>query len=136
MTVFASSSKYDSALLSIGGYEGSIKATRTLSADHRAITVQASAPVLANRDYTCVNSISLLDIPTRTSTATSTCDLPYCSDYSTDTTDDTDAFSIDAATPAFPTPEPEATATPTPTPHGHCHTDWSWSLRRGAARAP
>ena len=112
MTVFPSSSKYDSANVSIGGYEGSITATRTLSADHRAITVQASAPVLANREYTCVGWISLWH-----SYEDYHCDAPlHLLHYSIATTDDTDAFSIDAATPAFPPPESEATAT---SPHAH-----------------
>ena len=102
-----SSSRYDSASVYIGGYEGSIDATSTLSADHRAITVQASAPVLANRDYSCVGSIALSH-----EVESFHCDYTIyaCFDYATVTTDETDAFRI-AATSSFPIPEPEATDT-------------------------
>jgi hypothetical protein len=108
LTVFPTSGP--SAIVTLDGYDGSIRATTTLSADHRAITVQASAAVLANRAYTCVGPISLSHLE---------CDYTYhdicLGDYSTVTTDDTDTFSIDAATPAVPAPEPEEWATPTPT---------------------
>ena len=50
--------------------------------------------------------------------------LNTCSDYAIATTDATDAFSIDAATPAFPIPDSEATVTPAPedtvTPSDRC----------------
>jgi hypothetical protein len=115
VTVRPSSRSGDSAFVTVSGYGGSIQATRTLSADHRAIIVHASAAVLANRDYTCVGLISLShDLEFFHCNVYA--DPPYCSDYLTVTTDETDAFSIDAATPAFPVPEPEAAATPTPTP--------------------
>jgi hypothetical protein len=41
-------------------------------------------------------------------------DPPYCSDYLTVTTDETDAFSIDAGTPPFPIPASDATVADTP----------------------
>lgn len=102
-----------SGSVSVRGYEGSIAATGTLSADHRAITIQASAPVLANRAYSCVNGIELSHMQGVY------CIYNVCSDYRHMTDDATDSFGIDAATAPFPAPEPErttppATATPGP----------------------
>jgi hypothetical protein len=95
-----SSTGYNSASVSIRGYEGSIQATRTLSADHRAITVQASAPVLANRAYSCVNLISQ-----RHYDEYFHCNRYGCFNLWPVTTDAiTWGFFIDAATPAFPIP--------------------------------
>ncbi|WP_028065503.1 hypothetical protein [Solirubrobacter soli] len=109
-----SSRSYSPASVTLSGYEGSVPTTRTLSADHRAITVQASAPALANRDYGCVHLISLW----RVNKVPFHCDtypVVTCTDLEKAVTDDTTAFSIDAATPAIPSPEPEGTATQTPT---------------------
>jgi hypothetical protein len=55
VSVQPSTDKFDTGVVGINGYKGAISATRTLSADHRAITVRASAPVLANRPYSCVH---------------------------------------------------------------------------------
>src|SRR4051794_30873088 len=78
-----------SASVSLRGYEGSINATTALSADHRAITVQASAPVLANRAYSCVNGIELGHYY-----ESSYCGIYSCFDFRKVTTDATDSFGI------------------------------------------
>lgn len=107
----ASGSRSGFAIMLINGYEGAIPTTRSLSADHRAITVRASAPILANRAYGCVNFVSLWHMYEDFH-----CESYGCFETSKATTDETSNFDLDAATAPIPPPAAEAAEVPSATP--------------------
>jgi hypothetical protein len=103
-------SRYGGGGLALDGYEGEMSGPTTLSADHRAITVRWSSPVLANRDYRCIGSVKMHHL----TESYWRCD-PHCTNIVDVVTDTTEMFSLDAATPADPGPAPEGTDTDTDT---------------------